>query len=358
MKRSAFVLTAALLALPMFHSFAQEATPEATAETASASGLDAIKSYLLLNTGNLQESTSTLYDLSQQYYELAEAADFDYEAVAADPTAAQLILDAREAWIVASPQYELMEGIVAGVPSLAEYDVIIDAGASGEEDPEEGVNFDLTLPDGRVLERPGNLMGITEATLWGTREDYSSNVWVDLDGNGEEDFAELLPDANVLVAGTETLNSYANDLAVDAHAWEPTESDAFTALVVMVPTMSEYFGSWKESRFVAGDEATRTDFVAISRLSDIESILSGLQVVYEGVAPRVTEAGGEYESQIRTGLTDLYAYVADLYAQEQDGRVFTAEEADFFGSEAQDRAQEITGQISQVAALLEIELAE
>ena len=350
MKRALFVLVAALMVLPLFHGYAPAAAQDAD--------LDAIKVYLLQKTSELQESTTALFEVAQQYYDLAEAADFDYEALAAGAEAAQLLIDARELWVSASPQYEQMEGVVAGVPSLSEFDVILDAGASGEEDPEGGVTFDLTLADGRVLERPGNLFGVTEATLWGTNEDYNSSVWVDLDENGEQDFAEILPDANVLLAGTEALSSYTADLAEAAVAWEPTETDAFTALVVMVPTMSEYFGSWKESRFVAGNEATRTDFVAISRLSDIQDILGGLQVVYEGVAPRVDEAGGEFETQIRDGLDSLRGYVADLYEQEQDGRVFTAEEADFFGSEAQDRAQEITGQISQVAALLGIELEE
>ena len=347
MKRLLFIGLAVLMTLPLFGISAQE-----TAD------LDAIKAYLLEKTDALQESTAALLEAATQYYDLAEAAEFDYEALAENTEAAEAVLAAREAWITSSPLYEQMEGIVAGVPSLAEYDVIIDAGASGEEDPEEGVTFDLTLPDGRILERPGNLMGVTEATLWGTREDYSSSIWVDLDGNGEEDFAELLPDANVLFAGVETLDSYAIELGEAAEAWEPTEADAFTALVVMVPTMSEYFGSWKESRFVAGDEATRTDFVAISRLSDIQDILAGLLVVYDSVSPRVAEAGGEYETQIGEGLDDLHAYVADLYTQELDGRVFTAEEADIFGSEAQDRATEITGQVAQVAALLEIEIAE
>ena len=36
--------------------------------------------------------------------------------------------DARAAWLASSPLYEQIEGIVAGVPSLAEYDVILDAG--------------------------------------------------------------------------------------------------------------------------------------------------------------------------------------------------------------------------------------
>jgi len=330
----------------------------AAAQNTEAADLSAIKAYLLGKTVDLTEATAELETIAARYYEIAEEAGFDYEALAENPEAAELLLAAREAWIIASPTYEQMEGIVAGVPTLADYDVTLDAGASGAEDPVEGVTYNLELPDGRVFERPGNLFGVTEATLWSTIADYSSGVWVDLDGNGEEDFAELLPDAAMLLVGTQTLNAVAEELAASAEAWEPTESDAFTALVVMVPTMSEYFGSWKESRFVAGDDATRTDFVAISRLADIQDILGGLQVVYQSVSPLVAAESADFDSAISDGLVDLHAYVADLYTQEQDGRVFTAEEADFFGSEAQDRADTITGQIAQAAALLEIELAE
>ena len=92
---------------------------------------------------------------------------------------------------------------------------------------------------------------------------------------------------NVLKAGVDELDRYTAELLTKAEAWQPTESDAFTALVTMVPTMSEYFNSWKNSRFIAGDASTQRDFVAISRLADIQDILSGLQVTYEGVSPMV-----------------------------------------------------------------------
>jgi hypothetical protein len=55
----------------------------------------------------------------------------------------------EELWIEGNPYYERMEGVVAGTPSLAEYDVILDAGSSAAEDPESAVPFDLTLSDGR-----------------------------------------------------------------------------------------------------------------------------------------------------------------------------------------------------------------
>jgi hypothetical protein len=159
-------------------------------------------------------------------------------------------------WIEGNPYYERMEGIVAGTPSLAEYDVILDAGSSAAEDPSSAVPFDLTLPDGRELPQPGNLYNLTEGALWGTLPDELAaevpGTPVDLDGDGSIDFGEVLPDAAFISAAAAAFDSYAKELAAAGDAWEPTESDAFTALVVMVPTMSEYFGQWKESRFVTG----------------------------------------------------------------------------------------------------------
>ena len=325
-----------------------------------AEDLDATKTYLLEKVELLQSAAVTLESAAQDYYALAEAADFDYDALwAAEPAAVSAaLLDAKSAWMAASPLYEQVEGIVAGVPSLAEYDVILDAGASGEEDPEGGVPFDLTLPDGTVLERPGNLFGLLEGTLWGTRAEFSSGVEADLDANGDVDFGDVLPEAGMLVASAEALRGYVDALAESGAAWEPTLSDAFTALVVMIPTMNEYFASWKESRFVAGEESTQTDFVVISRLSDIGDILGGLEVVYDNVSPQVAGVDADGDTQIADGLSSLRTYVADLYEQELDGRQFTAEEADFFGTEAQDRAQALAGQVAQAAALLEIPLAE
>ena len=44
----------------------------------------------------------------------------------------------------------------------------------------------------------------------------------------------------------------------------------------MVPTISEYFGQWKVSRFVKGEAANAEAFNVVSRLSDIRDILTGL----------------------------------------------------------------------------------
>ena len=316
--------------------------------------LGAIKTYLLGKTNALVVSTGNLESLSRQYYDLTKAADFDYKALWAGHPAevSGLLANARDAWTTASPLYEQMEGIVAGTPDLAQYDVDIDAGASAAEDPENAVSFDITLPDGRVLEKPGNLMGVTESTLYGTFADYSSGVKADLNGDGKLEFSDLLPDANVLVASTEKMATTARDLATSARAWEPTESDAFTALIVMVPTMNEYFASWRDSRFVEGEGSSQRDFVAISRLADIQDILGGLQIVLQSVGPRISTVDAAQSEQLAARLSGLKSYVGKVYAREQSGTRFSPEEADLLGVEAQDRATALTGQLVQVAGAL------
>lgn len=78
--------------------------------------------------------------------------------------------------------------------------------------------------------------------------------------------------------------------------------------------------------------------------------------MYEGISPLVKSVDAPRDLQIASGLTDLRDYVADLRAQEQEGKRFTRDEADLFGSEAQSRAEAIAGQITQVAALLNVPL--
>lgn len=337
----------------------QAAAPAPTVQ-ASQADLSGIKTYLVSKSTELGAATATLKAHADQYYALAKAANFDYAALWQNEQAAtaKLVVDARTAWVTASPLYEQMEGIVAGTPSLAQYDVDIDAGASAAEDQEGAVSFDLTLPDGRTLAKPGNLFGITESTLWGTFPAFSSGVSADVDGNSAADYSDLLPDANVLKGSVDLLAKMSTDLAGDVAAWTPTESDAFTALVVMVPTMSEYFDSWKNSRFISGETSEQRDFVAISRLADIQNILGSLQVVHEGVSPLIKEVDPAQDQQIGQGLSDLKIFIADVYQQEQGGARFSAEEADTLGVEAQNRATAITGQISQVAAQLNIPIAE
>jgi len=358
-KRKIFFTTLILVLLISACAPAVAATP-AVEENPTTTDLSGIKTYLLDKSSELTSSSKSLKEAGDKYYALAEAAGFDYAAMwesNPDEVSAALI-DAKSAWMAASPLYEQMEGIVAGTPSLAEYDVILDAGASGDEDPENAVPFDLTLPDGRVLPKPGNLFGVLESTLWGTYADYATGIEADLDKNGTVDFGEKLPDANVLKAGADALDKYTTELGTASSEWQPTQSDAFTALVVMVPTMSEYFNSWKNSRFILGEASEQRDFVVISRLADIQNILGSLQIVYSEVKPLVESADAAQAAQIEQSLADLKSFVGEVHAKEQSGYQHTPEEADVLGAEAQNRATAIAGQVAQIAAKLNITIEE
>ena len=323
--------------------------------------LGGVKDYLLEHTEGLNAFTGEFDEDADRYYELAKAADFDYARLWRTQGAevGPLVQRLKTSWVEGNPMYERVEGIVAGTPSLSKYDVILDAGSSAAEDPESAVPFDLTLPSGTVLKQPGNLYNLTEGALWGTLpEGLPASASADLDGDGKAEFGEALPDANLLAAASDEFKRSAEQLHQSANDWQPSQSDAFTALVVMVPTMSEYFGQWKESRFVVGNRSDSESFNVVSRLSDINDILTGLDVIYTGVKPTIAESDAERAQQTEEELEGLKSFISDLHGQEQSGKRFTPEEADVLGTEAQDRGTAIAGQVSQAAASLGIEIAQ
>jgi hypothetical protein len=332
-----------------------------SATQASGSGeLSAIKQYLTAHTASLEENVAAMNAEAQRYHGLAESVGFDYERLLAEhrEEVAEILERSKDAYVKANPSYEEMEGIVAGVPRLAQYDVDIDAGADAS-DPENAVSFNLELPDGAAIKQPGNLFFVTETALYGTNPDFlAKGVKGDIDGNGRVDFGEGLPDAEIYLAATKEFVEQSTALDQDAQEFEPTPSDAFTAITVMTPTMSEYFEAWKNSRFVAGEKATEQAFVAASRLQDISDILEGLVLTYDQVEPQIASVSSAQAEQTGKALNDLLVYVGDLRDQEAAGKQFTGEEADTLGAEAQRQAEAIAGQVTQAAQRLGVELQE
>jgi Imelysin len=327
----------------------------------SSADLSGVKAYLLEHAKALQATGLQIQQQSDQYYTIAKSGNFDYVSLWQDKRSEvkTILLESRRLFIQSNPQYEQMEGIVAGTPSLSQYDVILDAGTSGKDGGENVVPFDLTLPDGRLLPKPGHLFFVLEGALWGTDPDFVvPNLPADLNDNGAIDLGDSLPDANVLKAAADAFVSYVADLNKDAEAWQPTEAEAFGALVANVPTFSDFIDSWKNSRFVSGNQATEQEFVSTSRLSDLTDNVQSWQTIYSGLSPLVKTVDTDADSQIAKNLQDLHDYVADLYAQEQAGKRFTPEEAELLSAEGQNRATAIAGQVSQVAASLNIKIEE
>jgi hypothetical protein len=332
-------------------------TPTPAAEKPAAN-LAPIKDYLLEHTTKLKTDVATLRQEAEDYYAMAKEANFDYAKLIDTRRAdvKKFVKNAQQGFADANPAYEQMEGVVAGVPSLADYDVIIDAGGDAS-DPENAVPFSIKTPDGRTFKQPGNFNYLVETSIFGTEPKFAAKgVKPDLDGDGKVEFGEAMPDANFYVAAARDFETQANELDAAARKWQPTPQDAFTALVVMTPTMSEYFEAWKNSRFVAGDKATEKAFVVASRLQDITDILGGLDLVYASVKPQIASVSSAQATQTGQSLQQLHDFAKKLRNEESGGRKFTADEAETLGSDAQGRAEAIAGQISQAAGKLNIPL--
>lgn len=328
--------------------------------------LTAVKAYTLEHAQKLKAATVAFRQSAETYYsrvaqvkaEHPNENPYDYIVETQREEMAELLATAKEQWIEASTHYELDEGIVAGVPALAFYDIWLDAGPSAADAPDEALEWQLILADGRSLDSPGNFFhNLTEPVLYGTNEEFVA-LKTDLDGDGQVELGEVLPDAEVLLGSAQGLDQAAGQMLAAVEAWEPSLKDTFGALVIMTPTMNEYFEQWKLSAFVSGENFEEVSFVALSRLFDINGILSGLNVAYGNISPVVAAANADRDIQIKTGYEELARYVGDLYEQEQSGKVFTPEEADLFGTEAQDKATALAGQVAQAAALVGLELSE
>jgi hypothetical protein len=355
----ALTLAALALALPIAGCGDSDSDETASSETTAAE-LAPVKGYLTDHSADLVEQVGLLKANADEYYELAESVDFDYDRLLNEhgDEVAQILGDSKDVFVVANPAYEQMEGIVAGVPRLAQYDVDIDAGSDAST-PEDAVSFSLTTPDGKQLKQPGNLFFLTETALYGTNPDLEAKgVKADVNGNGKVEFGEGLPDANIYKATLEEFDKQAKSLDEDAQEFEPTPSDALTSIVVMTPTMSEYFEAWKNSRFIAGEGAEELGFVATSRLSDIADILGGILVTYNGMEPMIAEENPQQAKQTREELQNLVDFASDLRDREAEGEKFSAKQADALGAQAQSQAEAIAGQVTQAAKQLEIELQE
>jgi hypothetical protein len=334
--------------------------PAASAAAGETAGFPGLQKRLTGQSKKLVGFTAVFKADAERYNTMAAAASYDYVQLWSTQKAKlrPLLAGMKRDWLAHNSDYERMEGIVAGTPSLVQYDVDIDAGASFKDDPKGAVSFSLRAPNGKTFKQPGALYNITEAALWGEDRTLTARtVKPDLDGDGTAgEFGEVLPDAAFLVAAAREFDRQARKLLASATAYKPNTADALSALVVMVPTMGEYFGDWKASRFVVGDKATTTSFNVASRLNDIHDILGSLQVVYTDVRPKIAQVDADQAAQTRKELDGLAAFIERIYQREKGGHRFTPQDADLLGKQAQDRAVKVAGQVSQAAAKLGIKV--
>ncbi len=235
--------------------------------------------------------------------------------------------------------YETVEGIVAGVDSLAHYDIYLDAGVPASEGPDGIAPVVLDLGNGKKIDKQGSLFTyIIEPALWG-----GDKRWVVAVDGGKK----TLPKPEVLTAAAADVNKKLSELLTDAKAWNASVPDCFGAMVVMTPTLSDYFEDWKESRYSA-DKSGK--FQAVSRVSDMRGIMGSCKVMYDAVKSSVAEKDKALAKATSAGFTDIMNFLDLIEKREKQGEIKGAE-IDELATQAKDKTDKLVPQIEQSAAV-------
>ena len=312
--------------------------PSARAEVDSA---QSVKSYLLATLAKVQAASQDFVKNSEAYAALVAANGGTVESAwKADPAKMDALVTAMQENYKAMDSfgYETVEGIVAGVPVLADYDIYLDAGVPAAEGPDDVAPVVLVLEDGKTVEKQGALFTyIVEPTLWG-----SDKRWSVAAPNGKP-----LPFPGILLAAAKDVNKKINELVADANAWKASVGDCFGAMIVMTPTLSDYFEDWKESRY-AEDKSGR--FQAVSRVSDMRGIMGSCQVMYDAVEKSVAEKDKALAKSVRSGFQEIMAFLDKIESREKQGDIKAAE-IDELATQAKEKTDKLVPQIEQSAAV-------
>jgi len=309
------------------------------AEEANA---ESVKKYLVSRLEKMNDASADFVKNSEAYSALIKANGGTPEAAyAAEPKKLDsLVAKMQENYkAMDSYGYETVEGIVAGVNSLADYDIYLDAGVPASEGPDGVAPVVLDLGNGQKIDKQGSLFThIIEPALWG-----GNKRWVvPVDGG-----KKTLPKPEVLTAAATDVNKKLGELLRDAKAWNASVPDCFGAMVVMTPTLSDYFEDWKESRYSA-DKSGK--FQAVSRVSDMRGIMSSCKVMYDAVKASVAEKDKALAKATSAGFNDILNFLDLIEKREKQGEIKGAE-IDELATQAKDKTDKLVPQIEQSAAV-------
>ncbi len=352
MKLSSIACAAALIAYSRL---------AAQAQSPPADGDDAIdvKAYLLTTLAKMESAGDRFAVDAAAYKALVDANNGDpVRALKIAPVELpQLIERLREEYkAMDSFGYETIEGIVAGVPSLADFDVYLDAGVPGDQagggTPVAPVV--IALPGGGKIDHEGSLFTyLIEPMLWGSN--HKLVVPADLDRDGKIGERESLPRADALFALATDVSTKIHELRAAAVAWQPSTADYFSAIITMTPTLSGYFDDWKDSRY---SPAGSGKFTAVSRVSDMRGIMSSVAILYSAVRQEVATKDPALANSIQRGFDGILAFIERVDRREKKaGTTMAPAEIDELGEQAKQKADKLVPQVEQAAAILDVESA-
>lgn len=309
---------------------------------AAADEVASVKKYLVNTVTKMQEASQDFVKNADAYAAIIAANKENYSvAYQSQPKQIDDLISKMQDNYKAmdSYGYETVEGIVAGVDSLALYDIYLDAGVPKSEGLEDVAPVVLDLGNGKKIDREGSLFThIIEPALWNGNPKWGVEI----------SKTKTLPRAEVLVASAKDVNAKIGTLLADSKAWNASVSDCFGAMIVMTPTLSDYFEDWKESRFSA-DKSGK--FQAVSRISDMTGIMSSCDVMYKAVKDDLATKDKALAKSINLGFNDILNFLDQLDKREKAGKI-TASEIDELAEQAKEKTDKLVPQIEQGSALL------
>jgi hypothetical protein len=306
----------------------------------AASSPEEVKAYLITKLNGVGAQSEDLVKNSAAYAALVGSHGSVERAFSAAPKEMEaLVAKMQENYKgIDSFGYETVEGIVAGVPSMAHYDITLDAGVPASEGPDDVAPVVLDLGNGQKIDKEGALFTyIIEPALWAGNPKWVVRV-------GDKAF----PRPEILTAAAAETNKQITALRADAAAWNPSVADCFGAMIVMTPTLSDYFTDWKESRF-EDDKSGR--FQAVSRISDMKGIMSSCAVMYGAVEDSIATKDKALAKSAALGFKEIIAFLDSLQERESSGTIKPAE-IDELAAQAKDKTDKLVPQIEQGAAIL------
>ena len=233
--------------------------------------------------------------------------------------------------------YETVEGIVAGIDSLAPYDTYLDSGTPKTAGSDNMAPVTLDLGKGQKIDQEGALFTyIIEPALWG-----SNAKWMTDSKKGK------VPRPEVLLAAGKDVDRKIGELLASSQKLDPVTKDLVSAMITMTPTLSEYFEEWKESRY--GDQKGK--FQAVSRVSDMRGILGSCSLMYDAVHAELVPKDKALATSIQNGFKDIMAFIENIDARKKKGSITTAQ-IDELAEQAKARTDKLVPQIEQAQALV------
>ena len=333
----------------------RDAEPLAPLVPQSSNGDGGVKDYLLAVIASARSGAADLRDDAGAYAALVarHGGDASLAARAEPVLMAKLLHRVRNEYKrIDSYGYEYMEGIVAGVPALIKYDVLLDSGvpAAGAGVQDQVADIVIHAPDCTV-DHDGSLNNyLIEPTVYGTNAKFVAATGVSL-----PTFRQPvdLPKPGLLVALADFAVAHYADLDRDARAWQPTDRTLFQAMANMTPTLSGYFDDWKESKKYGGSSGGR--FVAVSRVSDMRGIMASTRLNWVSMEPKVAVKDPALSEQITKGYDQVMHFIDTVDAHDAR-RPLGVQTIDALGSQAKEKADKLTVQVTQAAAELGLDV--